>query len=138
LEVRICEHKKSIQKRDPDISKLFERHYTTGHRILWNEAEIIGQEQHWRARKIQEAEEILKGGESVFRSPSVEINHVWKPIIQKIDFKNTKKSVQPPPRRSRRIEERERASSQQKQQQHSDGAYASQLVADEAGIRQLI
>jgi hypothetical protein len=40
LEVRLGEHKKSIQKRDPDISKLCEHHYTTGHRILWNEAEI--------------------------------------------------------------------------------------------------
>ena len=110
--MRLNEHKKSIGKRDPDISKLCEHHYETGHRILWEDAEILGYEQHWRARKIQEAAEIFKGGETVFSTPSVEIDPVWKPTLQKINIRNTKKRPQAP-RRSRRIVERERAARQQ-------------------------
>jgi hypothetical protein len=43
--VRLKEHKNSIKKKDPNISKLCEHHYYKGHRILWDQAEIIGHKQ---------------------------------------------------------------------------------------------
>jgi hypothetical protein len=36
-----------------------------GHRFLWTNAEIIGRETNWKARKFQEAAEIYKAGENV-------------------------------------------------------------------------
>jgi hypothetical protein len=44
---RLQEHKRSVQKRDPDISKLAEHAITMGHRFLWTDAEIIGRETNW-------------------------------------------------------------------------------------------
>jgi hypothetical protein len=38
LDIRFNEHKKSIIKRDPNISKLAEHVFDTNHRILWNES----------------------------------------------------------------------------------------------------
>jgi hypothetical protein len=60
VDVRINEHQNSIKKKDPDISKLTEHHFNTGHRILCDETEIIGREPNWRAQKIHEATAILK------------------------------------------------------------------------------
>jgi hypothetical protein len=52
LNTRLQEHKKSVKKRDPDISKLAEHAITMGYRFLWTDAEILGRKTNWRARKI--------------------------------------------------------------------------------------
>jgi hypothetical protein len=86
VDIRIKEHQNSIEKKDPDISKLTEHHFNTGHRILWDETKIIGKEPDWRARKINEAAVIMEGGNEVFSDPSVEIDSIWKPVIEEINI----------------------------------------------------
>lgn len=107
LEIRLKEHQTSIKKRDPDISKLCEHFYKTGHRLLWDEAKVIGHETHWRARKIHETAEIMKGGKMVFSTPSIEIDPVWRPLIKTLDLSKKKRKKNDEPviklRRSRRI-----------------------------------
>jgi hypothetical protein len=82
LDVRLNERKKSIVKRDPNISKLAEHVIDTNHRILWNESQVIGHESHCKARKFQEAAEIYRGGDMVINSPSFVIYPVWLPLIR--------------------------------------------------------
>jgi hypothetical protein len=86
LETRLNEHKRTVSKGDPNTSKLMEHISNTGHRILWDEAEVIGQEHHWKGRKVQEAAEIYRRGDDVFSSPSVEIHPIWLPMIKKAKF----------------------------------------------------
>ena len=113
MEVRIKEHQYSLKKRDPDVSKLCEHHFTTGHRFLWDQAEIIGHEQHWKARKVHEAAEIMKGGEMVISTPSFDIDPVWRPMIKNIKIRRSKeREVNATVRRSRRIMEREKRGQQ--------------------------
>jgi hypothetical protein len=97
FDVRLKEHKNSIKKKDPDVSKLCEHHYHTGHRILSDQAEITGHEQHWKTRKFHEAAEIMKGGELVFSEPSMEINPIWRPMIKKLNIRKKQKSRCNPP-----------------------------------------
>jgi hypothetical protein len=52
LDMRLQEHKRSVQKRDPNLSKLAEYAIMKGHRFLWTDAEIIGRETNWKARKF--------------------------------------------------------------------------------------
>jgi hypothetical protein len=96
----------SIKKKDPDISKLTEHHFNTGHRILWEETEIIGREPNWKARKKHEAAAIMEGGNEVFSSQSVEIDPIWKPIIEEINIYPQRSKETAPLRRSRRLIER--------------------------------
>jgi hypothetical protein len=100
VDARIIEHQKSIIKKDPDISKLTEHHFNTGHRILWEETEIIGREHNWKARKIHEAAAILKGGNEVFSSASVERDPIWKLIIEEINIYLQRSKTTAPLRRS--------------------------------------
>jgi hypothetical protein len=91
LHMRLQEHKRSVQKLDPDISKLAEHEIAIGHRFLWTDAEIIGRETNWKARKFQEAAEIYKAGENAISSPSFDINPVWLPVIKNPKFSIHKK-----------------------------------------------
>jgi hypothetical protein len=102
LDMRLQEHKRSVQKRDPDISCLAEHAITMGHRFLWTDAEIIGRETDWKARKFQEAAEIYKAGENAISSPSFDIHPVWLPVIRNLKFGIHKKQV----RRSARIRDK--------------------------------
>jgi hypothetical protein len=63
LEIRVCEHKKSVAKHDPNISKLTEHVENTGHKFAWDQAKVIGREKKWKARKIHEAAEIMRHGD---------------------------------------------------------------------------
>jgi hypothetical protein len=106
FDVRLNEHKRSLKKGDPDISKLCEHHFNTGHRFLWDKAKVIGKEQHFRARKVHEAGEILRGQDRIISTPSFNIDPVWRPIIKNLEFpknKNKEEKV----RRSQRIKERD-------------------------------
>ena len=114
LEVRLKEHQYSLKKRDPDVSKLCEHHFTTGHRFLWDQAEIIGQEQNWKARKVHEAAEIMKGGDMVISTPSFDIDPVWRHMIKNLKIRKSKEQGNNTTvRRSRRIIEREKQGQQQ-------------------------
>jgi hypothetical protein len=106
FDVRLKEHKNSIKRKDPDFSKLCEHHYYTGHRILWDQAEIIGHKQRWKARKFHEATEIKKGGELVLSEPSMEINPIWRPMIKKLNIRKNKKVDAT--RRSQRLMEKQK------------------------------
>jgi hypothetical protein len=103
LDTRLQEHKRSVQKRDPDISKLAEHAITMGHRFLWTDAEIIGRETNWKAREFQEAAEIYKAGENAISSPSFDIHPVWLPVIKNLKFGIHKKQQV---RRSARIRDK--------------------------------
>jgi hypothetical protein len=105
FDVRLKEHKNSIKKKDPDVSKLCEHHYYIGHHILWDQAEIIGHGQRWKARKFHEAAEIMKSGELVFSEPCMEINPIWRPMIKKLNIRKNKKVYAT--RRSQRLKETE-------------------------------
>ena len=109
------------------MSKLCEHHFTTGHRFLWDQAEIIGHEQHWKARKVDEAAEILKGGEMVISSPSFEIDPVWRPMIKSIKIRrNSGNESNTIVRRSRRLIEREKMVQQPATQQKRGGGSGRQ------------
>jgi hypothetical protein len=97
------EHKRSVQKRDPDISNLTEHAITMGLRFLWTDAEIIGRETNWKARKFQEAAEIYKAGANAISSPSFDIHPVWLPVIKNLNFGIHKKQQV---RRSARIRDK--------------------------------
>jgi hypothetical protein len=86
LDMRLQEHKRSVQKRDPDISKLAEPAITIDHRFLWTDAEIIRRETNRKARKFQEAAKIYKAGENAISSPSFDIHPVWLPVIKNLKF----------------------------------------------------
>jgi hypothetical protein len=86
LDIRLNEHKKSIIKRDPNISKLAEHVIDTNQRILWNESQVIGHENLWKERKFQEAVEIYRGGNMVISSLSFDTHPVWPPLIRSIKF----------------------------------------------------
>jgi hypothetical protein len=108
LEVRLQEHQKSIEKRDPDVSKLCEHYYKTGHRFLWDEAKVIGHEEKKTARKVHEAAEIYVGGQEIISSASFDIDPVWKPMLKNLKLPSHKKNNanNSGTRRSRRIMER--------------------------------
>ena len=105
LEIRVKEHKASLRKGDPEISKLAEHSITTGHRFKFEETKVIGKEPNWRHRKVHEAGEILKGGENVISTPSFEIDPIWRPLIKKTRIRKKWKNnnTQKPLRRSARI-----------------------------------
>ena len=137
LEVRLKEHQYSLKKRDPDVSKLCEHHFTTGHRFLWDQAEVIGHEQNWRARKVHEAAEILQGGEMVISSASFDIDPVWRPMIKNIKIrKNDKKGSNMIVRRSQRIIERERKKQQPATQDRRRGGGPAAVVTNAVRVRQ--
>ena len=137
LEVRLKEHQYSLKKRDPDVSKLCEHHFTTGHRFLWDQAEVIGHEQNWKARKVHEAAEILQGGEMVISTASIDIDPVWRPMIKNIKIrKNDKKGSNTIVRRSQRIIERERKKQQPATQDRRRGGGPAAVVTNAVRVRQ--
>jgi hypothetical protein len=102
LETQFKEQKRNVSKGAPIISKLTEHVSNTDHRILWEEAEIIDQDHHWKGRKVQEDAEIYRRGDDVFSSPSVEMHQIWLPLIKKAKFgmQNNKPTL----RRSKRLQ----------------------------------
>jgi hypothetical protein len=68
--------------------------------------EIIGREPNWKALKIHKAAAIMKGGNKVFSAPSVEIDPIWKPIIEEINIYPRRSKETAPLQRSRRLIER--------------------------------
>jgi hypothetical protein len=86
LDTRVKEHKASLKREDPDISKLTEHSINMGHRFKFEETKVIGKEANWRQRKIREASEILKGGENIISTPSFAIYAIWSPLIKKHEF----------------------------------------------------
>jgi hypothetical protein len=57
---------------------------------LWEQAKVIGQEKNWRARKVHEAGEIMRGGKWVISAPSFNIDPVWRPMIKSMKFSDMK------------------------------------------------
>jgi hypothetical protein len=76
LTTRVKEHQKSVTRDNPDLSKLTE-HAHTNHRFIWSETRVIAREEKWRERKVQEAVEILNGGNDVISAPSFVLNPIW-------------------------------------------------------------
>jgi hypothetical protein len=104
LETRINEHKASLRRGDPEISKLTEHSVTLEHRFKFEETKVIGKEPNWRRRKVHEAGEILKGGEKVISTPSFEIYKVWHTLIKDTRIrKKWKNNDHMPLRRSMRL-----------------------------------
>jgi hypothetical protein len=51
LEVRVLEHKNLITKGHAENSKLAEHAMNNDHKILWDQARIIGRESFWKKKK---------------------------------------------------------------------------------------
>jgi hypothetical protein len=101
LETRLKEHKASLRRGDPEISKLIEHGVMLEHRFKFEEAKVIGKEPNWRRKKVHESGEILKGGEEVISTPRFEIDKVWHTLIKDTRIRNKwKNNDQMPLRRS--------------------------------------
>jgi hypothetical protein len=100
LDIRVKEHKNLVKKRVTTASKLAEHVLNTEHRILWDEAKIIGMEPHWKKRKFHEAVEIWKGGNNVISTPSLDFNPIWKGLLKDVSLRKPEKTQL---RRSRRL-----------------------------------
>jgi hypothetical protein len=99
----VKEHKASLKKWDPDISKLTEHSINMGHRFTFDETKVIGMEANWRQRKIHEAGEILKGGENKISTPSFKIDAIWRLLIKETRVRGY---AHAPLRRSDRLREK--------------------------------
>jgi hypothetical protein len=109
LETRLSEHQRNLKKGDPEVSKLCEHHFNTGHRFLWDQTKIIGREQNIIARRFHEAAEIMRGGDWVMSTPLFNIDPIWRPMIKDIKLFPKKKNVNEAPvrlRRSQRVIEK--------------------------------
>src|SRR5579872_4165178 len=83
LDIIINEHKSCTQKGETSRSGIAEHVWENQHRIKWSEAKAIHSEQHWKKRKFIEAA-YIKNNTGVFSKPSVEIPHLWQPLLSQI------------------------------------------------------
>ena len=52
------------------------------HLPLWDNVKIIDREGHWKRRRLKEAAHML-GYVDLLSRPSIEMNTIWEPIIEK-------------------------------------------------------
>ena len=50
------------------------------HRPLWDQAEILNKEHHWKICKLKESAHMLDH-KNLLSRPSIEINTIWEPVI---------------------------------------------------------
>jgi hypothetical protein len=87
--MRLKEHKQSLSRGDITTSKLVEHAITEAHIFEWDNANVIASEKRWKARKFHEADLIYMVGDQVISAPSMDIDPVWRPILD--EYKQTKK-----------------------------------------------
>jgi hypothetical protein len=83
VEVRVTEHKRSVQTNNPGASKLAEHALNTGHQFRWDDVRVIGHENNWKKRKIHEAAEMIRR-KNVISCPSFDLDPLWFPVLRSI------------------------------------------------------
>jgi hypothetical protein len=80
LEIRLNEHKNSIRKGEI-TSKLVEHALNEDHIFEWDKASVLARESKWKARKVHEAALIYMGGDQVVSAPSMDIDPIWRQVM---------------------------------------------------------
>jgi hypothetical protein len=80
LEVRIKEPKYNLTQGLLEKSKLAQPGYEEGHKICWNEAEILQIEPDTTYRKYMESR-FMSLIDQPITQPSVDISPIWTPVI---------------------------------------------------------
>jgi hypothetical protein len=70
-------------------SKHVEHAIAEHHIFEWNNVKVMASEKGWKARKFHEAALIYMGGDQVISALSMNIDPVWRPILD--EYKKTKK-----------------------------------------------
>jgi hypothetical protein len=91
LEIRLKEHKNSLKKGDITTSKLAERALIEEHLFEWDKIIVLDRETKWKARKFHEAALIYMEGNQVVSAPSMDIDPIWRPILD--DYNKTLKTL---------------------------------------------
>jgi hypothetical protein len=81
LDIRLNEHKNSIRKGEITTSKLVEHAFNEDHIFEWDKASVLARESKWKARKFHEAALIYMDGDEVVSAPSMDIDPIWRPVL---------------------------------------------------------
>jgi hypothetical protein len=93
LEVRVREHQRRVEQRDPGSSKLADHALEERHNITWDDAKVIGRETQWKKRQIHEAAEMAKLNYKTISQSSFDLDKIWNPLLRMSKLKNMKSSA---------------------------------------------
>jgi hypothetical protein len=82
LAVRIREHGHNLKNGLLEKSKLVQHAFEEDHQVAWNEAKVLNIESNSRYRKYKESAH-LACMNSPISQPSLEVSHMWIPLIKK-------------------------------------------------------
>ena len=85
LKVRQQEHQKTVVQGEIEKSGMADHIWKErgNHLPLWNKVKIINREEHWKRRCLKEVAHML-GYVDLLSRPSIEMNTIWGPIIEKV------------------------------------------------------
>ena len=91
LKVRLEEHRKAVVRGEIEKSGMADHIWKEkgNYLPLWKEAEIIDMAEHWRIKRLKESAHML-GYNDLLNRPSIELNTIWKPIIETARWKKKK------------------------------------------------
>jgi hypothetical protein len=81
LEVRIKEHKYNLTQGLLEKSKSGQHAYEEGHRLCWKEAKVLQIEPNATYRKYKGSAHMSLAAQPISQ-PSLDISHIWTPIIE--------------------------------------------------------
>ena len=79
LTERLAEHRRAVRRMDNNNSLAVHVQRTT-HRITWDKAEVIEQENNKIRRKIKEALRIQNTDQCLNMDQGMQIDHIWRDI----------------------------------------------------------
>ena len=79
------EHQKALQRGEIEKSGMADHIWKEkgNHLLLWSKVKIIDRVDRWRIRRLKESAHML-GFSDLLCRPSIEINTIWEPIINKV------------------------------------------------------
>jgi hypothetical protein len=81
LDIRLNEYKNSIRNGEITTSKLVEHALNEDHIFEWDFTSVLARESKWKARKFHEAALLYMGGDQVVSAPSMDIDPIWRPVL---------------------------------------------------------
>jgi HKD family nuclease len=81
LDIKLNEHKNSLIKGKITTSKLVEHTLNEVHIFERDKTSVLARESKWKARKFHKAALIYLGGDQVVSAPSMDIDPIWRPVL---------------------------------------------------------
>ena len=77
LKLRLSEHKRSVKNKDPN-NGVAVHVQLTNHKIVWDNAEGLTNEQNWTKRKVKEALYIKRTDKTLNLNQGYQLDTVWR------------------------------------------------------------